>query len=100
MTKFPDAEDPGYQRVSGELWIWTRDLQKRRNTQRSEVSASSQIKSGTFPTQEGSKPQFLLEDGDVGRPTQNYFQGSMTNVGSVFQGNSIGSMRNEGQSRW
>lgn len=74
MTKFSDAEDPGYQRVSGELWVWARDLQKR--------SQSACL-----------EPQPLLENNREDHATGNSFQGSMHNVGQIFQGNSIGSFR-------
>ena len=83
MTKFLDAEDPGFQRVSGELWIWARDLNKRREKARQETgSASSSLPS--------KQPQTLLESGIAGKTTGNtYFQGSMHNVGQVFQGGNI-----------
>ncbi|KAK3708301.1 hypothetical protein LTR37_011566 [Vermiconidia calcicola] len=84
MTKFADTEDSGYQRVSGELWIWARDVNKRRNRAFRESDA-------TPPVRPPERPQMLLESSNTAnRPPASYFQGSMNNVGQVFQGSNIG----------
>ena len=79
MTKFANAQDPGYKAVSEELRIWIRDIEKRRERARTDIvsgSASSPPKPPMLLTQ-GSN-----EDGTV----RHYFMGSMQNVGQVFQG--------------
>ncbi|KAK5735516.1 hypothetical protein LTR17_008049 [Elasticomyces elasticus] len=85
MTKFQDANDIGYQRVSSELWIWARDLNKR--LEASLPTATVGHAAVGSPTL-AQHPRLLLEDGrEV--PT-NFYHGSMENVGQVFQGSNIG----------
>jgi hypothetical protein len=79
MTKFTDAKDPGYQRVSGELWIWVRDLKKRHEPVR--------IQTDPDPTPSSTaQPLLLTQGGDPDGSTKHYYMGSMHNVGHVFQG--------------
>lgn len=74
-----DAKDPGYLRVSGELWIWVRDLKKRREPVRTRTDRD--------PTPSSTAhPMLLTQSGDPDGCTRHYYMGSMHNVGQVLQG--------------
>lgn len=79
MTKFADADDTGYQRVSGELWIWYRDI--------TEDHAKAQASVNQTHVPSSSDHQMLLSGGNnqSSSPKQ-YYMGSMNHVGQVFQG--------------
>ncbi len=78
MTKFTDAKDPGYQRVSGELWIWVQDLKKRREQVPINVDPDLMPSSSNQP--------MLLTQRDGSSSIRNYYMGSVHNVGRVLQG--------------
>ena len=80
MTKFTDANDPGYQRVSGELWIWYRDINKSRTQAE---AGTSQFQASSLSS---SAPMLLPETGESSSTAKHYYMGSMHNVGQVFQG--------------
>ena len=80
MTKFANAEDPGFGLVSNELWMWVQDLDKRRNT--AELQTAS-MPPNLLPEQ----LQQLLEASKADHSSRNYFQGTMSNIGQLYQGN-------------
>ena len=95
MTKYQDAEDVGYERVSGELWIWVRDLNRRRETTQTEPSRVTQIPPTELAAERDPR---LLENTATDNTRRIQFSGAMSNVGQVWQANNIGTI-NFGQNR-
>lgn len=82
-AKFEDADNIDYPRKFRELWIWARDIKRRREKARPETSSAS-------PGLPSEQPHFLRWSWSADRATANYFQGSMNNVGQIIHGSSIG----------
>lgn len=97
MTKFRDADDVGYKRVSGELWIWAREIAEQQERERAE-DATGRMEESTeqlprdpeSPLPARDQPQQPLDSNQVGGASMHYYMGSMQNVGQVFQGGTFG----------
>ncbi|PSK36144.1 hypothetical protein B9Z65_5959 [Elsinoe australis] len=93
MTKFSDATDTGYQRVSNELWRWVRDVNRLRSAKRVDMPSISPV-----PAPKASP--LMIES--AAPPPANYFYGTNNNIGgNLFQGNNSGTFnQGGGQSRY
>lgn len=87
MTKFPSLEDVGYQRVSGELWIWARDVNKIQQSAHHEALRPETF--SVLPDVAPDEQQFRIESGSAEDNNRHFYQGSMQNVGQVFQGSNV-----------
>ena len=85
MTKFENADDPGYKAVVGELRRWVKELARSENARLPDVERSHRG-STSEEAEEGTSDQHVL------RITQGSPQFGQTTVsgGSVFQGNYVG----------
>jgi len=85
MTKFKDAEDPGFVAVAGELRRWVKDIARSNGRQSSLGGEDSQQSSGDEEPQDSAGHRVL-------RITQGGSRFGPTTVtgGSVFQGNFVG----------
>lgn len=85
MTKFSDAEDPGYQAVLGELWRWSRDASRRSKDALSSGQRDIETERSS-PKPTSGQPTFH----SIG----NTFQGTSNGSGKVFQGSNFQSQGN------
>jgi hypothetical protein len=83
MTKFQGSQDPGYQSVSGELWIWAQDV--RRQSENSDPPSSC-----PEPRAEAyGEPDLDLGGEGVHVGGRHYYQGAVHHNGLVIQGSRI-----------
>lgn len=83
MTKFQGSQDPGYESVSGELWIWVRDVRR----QSEEAHRPSSCPEPLGKACEEPKPDFGGEGLHAGR--KQYYLGAVHHNGLVIQGSNI-----------
>lgn len=89
MTKFDDAEDPGYQAIIGELWRWSRDAQQTQAGPH--ASGISQLPNDENQAHQMQRPQRLIQGQSDFNSYANVFHNPVGNTGTVFQGSQISS---------
>ena len=87
MTKFDDAEDPGYQAIISELWRWSRDAQHNHAPQH--ASGVSQFSNPENHVPERQAQKQLTQGQPAFNSYGNIFQNPVSNTGTVFQGSHI-----------
>lgn len=85
MTKFENADDPGFKAVVGELRRWVKELARSQNARLPQVESSH--KGGTSEEAEGrTSDQHVLQ---IAQGSPQYGPTTVSG-GSVFQGNYAG----------
>lgn len=77
MTKFKSANDPGYDAVSGQLWLWTDAIEKRMETHNAEPPSRKEIRDLRRDKSYGTMQDILSP----------MYSGSVNAGRSSFQGN-------------
>ena len=85
MTKFENADDPGFKAVVGELRRWVKELARSENVRLSQVESSLGDRTREVARGRTSERQVLQIT--QGSPQ---FGTTTVNRGSVFQGNYVG----------